>query len=195
MSKYVLTVLVAAALALTPAAALAKPAAHADLWATVNLCDTPAKPGAVGVRVSIPRERGAPQQWARIRLQWFDGNKRAWRLVRSSGGDAGWARFGIGTRLVQGGTTFTFPLPEARRAHRAARHRRRGVARRHQGRRSRAHDHDRGAPRQPGPSAARVALVVRDHAVANSRGSLVMIPVTPSASSLAMRVASSTVHT
>jgi hypothetical protein len=100
MSKYVLTVLVAAALALAPAAALAKPAAHPGLWATVNLCDTPAKPGAVGVRVSIPRERGAPQQWARIRLQWFDGDKRAWRLVRSSGGDAGWARFGIGARIV-----------------------------------------------------------------------------------------------
>ena len=29
-----------------------------------------------------------------------------------SGGDAGFARIGIGTRLVQGGTTFTFPLPE-----------------------------------------------------------------------------------
>ena len=110
MSTRVLIVLAVAALALAPAGALAKKAAHADLWATVNLCDTPAKPGAVGVRVSIPRERGAPQQWARIRLQWFDGSARAWRLVRS-GGDAGFARIGIGTRLVQGGTTFTFPLP------------------------------------------------------------------------------------
>ena len=113
MSKCVLIVLAVAALALAPAGAAAKTAAHADLWATVNLCDTPSKPGAVGVRVSIPRERGAPQQWARIRLQWFDGSARAWRIVRSSGGDAGWARFGIGTRLVQGGTTFTFPPPKA----------------------------------------------------------------------------------
>jgi len=112
MSKRVLIVLAAAALALAPAGAAAKTAAHANLWATVNLCDTPSKPGAVGVRVSIPRERGAPQQWARIRLQWFDGSALAWRVVRS-GGDAGWARIGIGTRLVQGGTTFTFPLPKA----------------------------------------------------------------------------------
>jgi hypothetical protein len=111
MSKCVLIVLAVAALGLAPAGAAAKTAAHADLWATVNLCDTPSKPGAVGVRVSIPRERGAPQQWARIRLQWFDGEARAWRVVRS-GGDAGWARIGIGTRLVQGGTTFTFPLPK-----------------------------------------------------------------------------------
>ena len=106
-----LVVLALAALALAPASAPAATASHPDLWATVNLCDTPSKPGAVGVRVSIPRERGAPQQWARIRLQWFDGTKRAWRLVRS-GGDAGFARIGIGTRLVQGGTTFTFPLPK-----------------------------------------------------------------------------------
>jgi hypothetical protein len=111
MSIRVPLVLVVAALALAPAAAHAKSATQSDLWATVNLCDSPKKPGAVGVRVSIPREKGAPQQWARIRLQWFDGTDRAWRLVRS-GGDAGWARIGIGTRLVQGGTTFTFPLPK-----------------------------------------------------------------------------------
>jgi len=104
-------VLAVAALALAQAGAMAKAASHPQLWATVNLCDPPSKPGAVGVRVSIPREKGAPQQWARIRLQWFDGTKRAWRLVRS-GGDAGFARIGIGTRLVQGGTTFTFPLPK-----------------------------------------------------------------------------------
>jgi len=102
--------LLLAALTSAPAGAAAKEE-HSDLWATVNLCDTPAKPGAVGVRVSIPREKGAPRQWARIRLQWFDGSDRAWRLVRS-GGDAGWARIGIGTRLVQGGTTFTFPPPK-----------------------------------------------------------------------------------
>jgi hypothetical protein len=111
MSKCVPILLALVVLALAPAGAAAKTAAHADLWATVNLCDTPSKPGAIGVRVSIPREKGAPQQWARIRLQWFDGSALAWRVVRS-GGDAGWARKGIGTRLVEGGTTFTFPLPK-----------------------------------------------------------------------------------
>jgi hypothetical protein len=112
MTRRIVTIVLAVgALLLAPAGAMARTASHPDLWATVNLCDTPSKPGAVGVRVSIPREKGAPQQWARIRLQWFDGTARAWRLVRS-GGDAGFARIGIGTRLVQGGTTFTFPLPE-----------------------------------------------------------------------------------
>jgi hypothetical protein len=113
MTKRVATLFAVAALAaLAPAGAMAKSATHKDLWATVNLCDTPAKPGAVGIRVSIPREKGAPQQWARIRLQWFDGSRLAWRRVQS-GGDAGWARIGIGTRLVEGGTTFTFPVPKA----------------------------------------------------------------------------------
>jgi hypothetical protein len=112
MTKRAATVLAVAGLAaLAPATALAKTKAHPDLWATVNLCDPPAKPGAVGIRVSIPREKGAPQQWARIRLQWFDGSRLAWRRVKS-GGDAGWARIGIGTRLVEGGTTFTFPVPK-----------------------------------------------------------------------------------
>ena len=110
MRVLVCAALLVAALTCAPAGAAAKEE-HSDLWATVNLCDTPAKPGAVGVRASIPREKGAPRQWARIRLQWFDGSDRAWRLVRS-GGDAGWARIGIGTRLVQGGTTFTFPPPK-----------------------------------------------------------------------------------
>jgi hypothetical protein len=99
----------AAALAALPsAAALARAPADPRLWATINVCDPPARPGAVGVRISIPREKGAPRQWARIRLQFFDG--RAWRRVRA-GGDTGFARYGIGTRLVQGGTTFTFPPP------------------------------------------------------------------------------------
>jgi hypothetical protein len=113
MSKRVMPVLLAAAVAiLVPGGATAKTDAHPDLWATVNLCDAPSKPGGIGVRVSIPSEQGVPQQWARIRLQWFDGNARAWRAVRS-GGDAGWARIGVGRRLVEGGTTFSFPPPAA----------------------------------------------------------------------------------
>jgi hypothetical protein len=102
--------LAAALAAVVPAAAIAKTEARPDLWATVNLCDTAAKPGAVGIRVSIPREKGAPQQWARIHLQWFDGTKLAWRAL-ASGGDTGWRRIGFGSRLVQGGTTFNFDPP------------------------------------------------------------------------------------
>jgi hypothetical protein len=111
MTKRALAFALAVA-ALAPAAAIAKTEARPDLWATVNLCDTAARPGAVGIRISIPPEAGSPQQWARIHLQWFDGTKRAWRSLRA-GGDSGWKRIGVGTRLVQGGTTFNFDPPAA----------------------------------------------------------------------------------
>lgn len=113
MSPRIAIVLALAALAaVVPSGATAATKSNPDLWATVNRCDPAAKPGAVGIRVSIPREKGHPQQWARIHLQWFDSSRRAWRRV-TSGGDAGWARIGIGTHQVQGGTTFIFPLPKA----------------------------------------------------------------------------------
>lgn len=80
-------------------------------WATVNLCDPPSRPGAVGVRVQMPN-RGDAAQWTRIRLQYFDAPERAWRLVRS-GGDGGWTKLSDGGGPVSGGTTFTFPPPRA----------------------------------------------------------------------------------
>jgi hypothetical protein len=95
---------------LAPAPAIARAPSTPKPWATVNVCDPPEQPGAVGVRVSIPRRKGAPRQWARIRLQFFDGT--TWERVRQ-GGDTGFARYGAGTRLVEGGTTFTFPAPPA----------------------------------------------------------------------------------
>ena len=96
------------------AAAASVPAAGAagrHPWATVNVCDPPAEPGAVGVRVLLPRRAGGAQ-WARVRLEYFDATARVWRPVRS-GGDSGWSRIGRGRRPVLGGTTFTFPPPPA----------------------------------------------------------------------------------
>jgi hypothetical protein len=98
-----------AAFPLAPASA-ARRTANPKLWATVNVCDPAGRPGAVGVRVSIPGERRSPHQWARIRVQFFDAAARRWKLVRI-GGDSGWARLGGGSGLVQGGTTFTFAVP------------------------------------------------------------------------------------
>jgi hypothetical protein len=100
--------------ALLPAAAGAarrQAPVPAGPWATVNQCDTLARPGTVGVRVAVPDNDGAPAQWVRIRLQWFDSPARAWRSLSSA--DAGWTRLGVGDRTVQGGTTFTFAPPAA----------------------------------------------------------------------------------
>jgi hypothetical protein len=104
--------LLTALLLLVPAAVPAH-AREAGLWATVNLCDPPAKPGAIGVRVSIPAHgtrAHRQQQWARIRIQYFDGT--LWQFLGAEG-DSGFRHLGHGRGTVQGGTTFVFQPPAA----------------------------------------------------------------------------------
>ena len=79
------------------------------LWATVNACNTPQRPNAAGIRVSMPA-RGGRAQWIRVRVQYFNSLDRTWRLL-PAGGDAGWDRIGNGRRTVQSGWTFTFQTP------------------------------------------------------------------------------------
>ena len=80
-----------------------------SLWATVNACDTPQRPNAAGIRVSMPA-RGGMAQWIRTRIQYFNSQDRTWRLL-PAGGDAGWDRIGNGDKTVQSGWTFTFETP------------------------------------------------------------------------------------
>jgi hypothetical protein len=104
--------IVPASIAALALAAVPAHAREAGLWATVNLCDTPSKPAAMGVRVSIPKHGRGLEQWVRIRVEWFDGTASAWKAM-GPGGDAGWKRLGRGKGTVQGGTTFTFQPPAA----------------------------------------------------------------------------------
>jgi hypothetical protein len=99
-----------AAIAVLLLAAAPGHAREPGLWATVNLCDTPAKPSAIGIRVSVPAHGHRLEQWVRIRVEFFDG--AAWKRVGAAG-DAGWKRFGRGRGTVQAGTTFTYPPPAA----------------------------------------------------------------------------------
>jgi hypothetical protein len=80
-------------------------------WATINACDPTGAPGAVGVRVSVPN-RGNAAQYLRIRIQFFDTSRRAWRVVRT-GGDTGFRRLSRGGGRFFGGTTFTVTPPKA----------------------------------------------------------------------------------
>jgi hypothetical protein len=101
------------ALLLVALAATAAHAREAGLWATVNQCDPPATPGAIGVRVSIPMHgsrKHRQQQWARIRIQYFDGT--AWQFIGAAG-DSGYKHIGHGRGVIQGGTTFMFRPPAA----------------------------------------------------------------------------------
>jgi hypothetical protein len=107
--------LAALATLLAPAAGLVHPGgAQAQTrtpWATINACDPAGAPGAVGVRVSVPNRRDAAQ-WLRIRIQFFDASRRAWRVVRT-GGDTGFRRLSRGRGRFFGGTTFTITPPKA----------------------------------------------------------------------------------
>lgn len=100
------TALVALAVAAVPASAQFRPRP----WATVNVCDPPQAPGRVGVRVSVPNRRDAAQ-WVRIRVQFFDPARLAWRVVRSGGAGA-FAKLSDGGTRVLGGTTFPFTPPQ-----------------------------------------------------------------------------------
>jgi hypothetical protein len=108
-------VVAAAVLLLALAAGLAR-TSRADAqtrtpWATINACDPSGAPGAVGVRVSVPNRRDAAQ-FLRIRIQFFDTSRRAWRVVRT-GGDTGFRRLSRGGGRFFGGTTFTITPPKA----------------------------------------------------------------------------------
>ena len=100
---------VAAHVALVALAPTATAQFRPSPWATINVCDPSSAPGSVGVRVSVPNRADAAQ-WARIRIQFFDGTRGAWRVVRK-GGDSGFVRLSDGGGRVFGGTTFTFTPP------------------------------------------------------------------------------------
>jgi hypothetical protein len=94
--------------ATAPAPASAAVPAPDELWATINVCDTPRHPGEVGVRAAMPgRPRGAGRRM-RFRLQWLDGDR--WRYVE--GADSGWRRLSVARgRVVEHGWSFAFAPP------------------------------------------------------------------------------------
>jgi hypothetical protein len=94
-----------AAVAAAPAGAQFRP----HPWATVNVCDPPTAPGQVGVRVSVPN-RAEAAQWVRIRVQFFDSARQAWRVVRA-GGESRFTKLSDGGTRVLGGATFPFNAP------------------------------------------------------------------------------------
>ena len=161
------------------------------------------KPGAVGVRVSVPRaatRRRRQQQWAAGPASSSStAQGSAWRALQSAARAAGtsgaWA---TARNRGRAGTTFTFPPPAAgRRISARSSSTCSGAAAR--GSWTRRQLLTEARPRRPErPGARDVAPDVRDQALiaANRRGSLVMMPVTPSALERARCArASSTVHT
>ena len=91
------------ALLLALAAAPAR-ADDADLWATVNMCDTAAHPEEIGIRASMPGGKPNTRLLMRFRVQYRDLSDGRWRAVRDA--DSGWRRAGRGRRTRESGYSF-----------------------------------------------------------------------------------------
>lgn len=79
-----------------------------DLWATVNVCDTPGKPDRIGVRASMPGTGRRGDMLMRFRVQYFDDG--TWRQV--SGAVTPWLRAGSSRyRTREAGINFRIDPP------------------------------------------------------------------------------------
>src|SRR5437763_12434199 len=93
---------------------LAAPPAQAkpvkDLWATVNVCDTPKSPNEMGVRARAPGDGSRAQIYMRFMAQYRSGHR--WKQVTGKG-RSGWLRAGSARFLNQElGYTFSFDAPK-----------------------------------------------------------------------------------
>ena len=99
------------ACALTALALSAAPAGAAtkNLWATVNVCDTPSHPDDVGVAARMPGNGTSQRMYMRFYVQYHDGEK--WRFVKN-GGVSPWRYVGGAKYTWAGlGWTFSFDPP------------------------------------------------------------------------------------
>jgi hypothetical protein len=109
-ARSTLLVLLAACVALPAVAGAAKAPKGIDqsqLWATINACNPPDVPLAVGLRGSMPGDGVAAQRmFMRLQVQ-YQGPKGAWRLFPGTVGDSGFIAMGSAKqRAHQGGQTF-----------------------------------------------------------------------------------------
>jgi hypothetical protein len=80
-----------------------------DLWATVNVCDTPKSPNDMGVRARIPGDGTRRRMYMRFTAQYRTAGK--WRRV--AGGRSGWMLAGSALfRYKELGYTFSIDAPK-----------------------------------------------------------------------------------
>lgn len=99
----------APALAGAPAgAAKEEPSKSAELWATVDLCDTPHHPDTIGIRGSMPGDGHArDRMYMRFLVQNLDVSTHKWEDVGRSA-DSGFVLVGSGALTRQAGRSFEF---------------------------------------------------------------------------------------
>ncbi|MFN2616645.1 MAG: hypothetical protein ABR581_05910 [Thermoleophilaceae bacterium] len=80
-------------------------------WATVNVCDTPAAPGQVGMRVGVRGDGRDRRAFARFTAQWYSSARSGWQPVAGTSRSP-WVR--VGSTIFasrQNGWTFGFEPP------------------------------------------------------------------------------------
>ena len=104
-SRFVLQALALSLCLLAPATATAAP----RLWATVNACDTQARPDTLGIRASMPGNGTRQRLYMRFQPQFFDAAKD---VYVNSGPATRWIGVGIARfRTTQAGYSFEFDAP------------------------------------------------------------------------------------
>ncbi len=117
MRSFAVALLAVAALTASalPAAAAAPARAAQSArtpWATVNVCDTAAKPDTIGVRGAMLGLRRRTAMYMRFRVQYADRQGR-WRTVQTGSADSGWVRAGAARReTLDAGWSFRFRPPQ-----------------------------------------------------------------------------------
>ena len=92
-------------------------AASRHLWATVNACDTAARPNTIGIRASMPGSGRRETLLMRFRAQYLDAEDGRWHFV-PFGADSGLVSVGITrSRRLESGYDFEFQPPAGGGAH------------------------------------------------------------------------------
>ena len=112
--------LAAGALLLAPATASAAvpPVERSDdLWATVNICDTPAHPNKIGIRGSMPGLGRRASLYMRFQVHYLSASDGKWHTIEANG-DSGYVKVGVASkRVLETGRTFRFLPPPDGGAH------------------------------------------------------------------------------
>jgi hypothetical protein len=115
-----LLLIIAAVLAVSAVPASARIAdvrTSSDLWATINVCDTPANPDTIGIRGSMPGLGRRAGLWMRFQVQFLAKADGKWHNLDESA-DSTWKKVGTARkRVIESGQNFTFLPPADGGAH------------------------------------------------------------------------------
>jgi hypothetical protein len=110
--RLLLTLAILLAAAAPAAARSADVRTSSDLWATINVCDTPDFPDTIGIRGSMPGLGRRATLWMRFQVQFLAKADGKWHNLDEAA-DSTWKKIGVArNRVIESGQNFTF-LPPA----------------------------------------------------------------------------------